>query len=74
MGTLGTHEQIEDFRQVPGCNRWHGGYGYVLAWPEEERLWSRDLMDDIEGVLAMVMMWMYVDRGHRGDLGEDGVC
>jgi len=31
-------------------------------------------MDDIEGVLAMVMMWMYVDRGHQGVFRKDGVC
>jgi hypothetical protein len=34
---------------------------YVLALPEGERLRSRDLMDDIEGILAMVML--YVDGG-----------
>ena len=49
------------FVQVPGRDSYHAGYGYVLAWFEGNRLWGRDLMDDIEGVLATVMLW--VDRG-----------
>ena len=46
--------------RIPGVTGAMADYCNVLG-QQKGRLWSRDLMDDIEGVLMMVMY--YVDRG-----------
>ena len=56
-----TRERVEDSRQVPWCNRWYGELLRCVRVNRRGRLWSSDPMDDIGGVLTMVLL--YVDRG-----------
>jgi hypothetical protein len=65
-GSRGTCERVEDIRWCSSCwrtltDRCHNdGHSYVLAWPESD-LRGKVLMDDIEGILVVVSL--YVDGG-----------